>query len=528
MTTKPLSETDLSYRDPNTLYDLAITVGIVADCLLSDDKVVLSGSIPHKLVEQHNLEVVAVLDGARRFVCAAPIADGAWKAVVRKISSGKDNAARRLQILAYGAASNFAYKIGTSSDLDAQISAHVANWLPEDALDVPSLQKELEKVITDAVSLPYVARSVRDGICTGNSYQTIALADGQKTSGRQNRMDMLGRIDFKNKTVVDFGANTGEMSRSVRRLGASLVDGFEYDPYFVQIGRATNAVTGVTRVSLFQGDCTNPGLYRGMRYDYILALNVWVYICDVIKDFPTISPVMIFETHTLDHGMNFYYDRVSPHYPYAACLGLTDLGDNPHKSRAFIIFTTQPELIDAYASRQFIKVVPYFNNIFVKVHGPVGKDEFWNLATKCYNMKQESAAPDESKEFGREGYFERLLAGLHEFRAAGNRVLDDNVYFHFLTSAVASGLIDPKIKPVAENPAWMRRKIANKFEDMINILSGRPDLVPPLRLTRSDQGTLKFTLVDGTDVRCSVIDGHHRFFAAQLAGLEKIHFDWTP
>ena len=77
------------------------------------------------------------------------------------------------------------------------------------------------------------------------------------------------------------------------------------DPYFVELGRAVNAVRGTTRVSLFQGDCTNPALYSNMGYDMILALNVWVYVDSVIPLFPAIAPVMVFETHTLDRGMSW-------------------------------------------------------------------------------------------------------------------------------------------------------------------------------------------------------------------------------
>ncbi len=514
------------YRDPNTLYELNTTVGTVGSWSLHDDEFVISGVIASELVQEHNLHAIIVLDDARRFVSATPILDCGWSSTIRKVSIGKDNAAKRLHLFAYGEASNFCYPIELPPGLDTTILAHIANWLPHDTRDVPSLHKALEKVIVDAVSVPYVARSVRDGIRTGNSYQTIALKEST-TAGRQTRMNMLSKINFGNKTVLDLGANTGEMSRSVRRLGASLVDGYEYDPYFVQIGRAVNAAVGVTRVSLFQGDCTNPGLYSNMRYDHILALNVWVYICDIIEHLPNISPVLIFETHTLDHGMNFYYERVVPFYPYCACLGLTDLGDDPHKSRAFIIFTTSPELIEKHATRQFVRVRPYFPNTFVDRHGPLGKEDFWDLAAHCHSISHQDDASDQSKEFGREGYFERLLAGLHEFRLSGNRVLNENVYLNFLTNAVKSGIIDARIAPIAENPVWMKRKVANKFEDMINIFSGNPDRVPPLRLTRSDEGTLHFTLLDGQDVRCSVIDGHHRFFAAQMAGLDTIHFEFT-
>ena len=164
-----------------------------------------------------------------------------------------------------------------------EYSSRLRKWLPDDIVNVPSIKESLSSIIVDAVKLPYVATSIHGGIKTGNSYQTLFLGEGGRTTGRYDRMSYLSRINFREKSVLDLGANTGEMSRSVRALGARLVDGYEYDPYFVEIGRAANALVGATRVSLFQGDCTRAALYDNFHYDIVLALNVWVYIEGVIS-----------------------------------------------------------------------------------------------------------------------------------------------------------------------------------------------------------------------------------------------------
>lgn len=514
-----------SFRDPNTLYRTDIFVGDITSVTAQANRVLLEGGVDVALCRKYDLQLVIALDKSSRFVSMAEISDGAWRMYVSPECVGKDNSALSVAYWAAGASHNFAYAIRQEAKFQEAYAKEVGGWLPEGSQDVPSISCPLRDLIVAGVKVPYVARSIHDGIKTGNSYQTLSLGAGRRTSGRTDRLSLLGRVAFRNKSVLDLGANTGEMSRSARALGARLVDGYEYDPYFVELGRAVNALRGTTRVSLFQGDCTNPRLYTDMGYDIILALNVWVYIEDVISLFPRIAPVMIFETHTLDRGINWYYKRLMPHFPFAACLGLTDVGDDPHLSRAFIALAVTKEWLNLSVRRDFVKVKPYFRNVFIEKHGALSEQGVWELAARCFEQAPAKSWRDaEYYSFGREGYFEILLAGLHQFRLEGNEVSDQNIYRKFLIENIAAGVLDAKLVDLAGNSDFVKRKIENKYEDMLNIMSGYHDRVPPIRLVPDKaNGTLTFLNLEGESIICSEIDGHHRFFSAQLMGLEQIH-----
>jgi len=490
-----------------------------------DHQLAVQGIIDVNNCEKHKLDSVIALDGSNRFVAIGAISNGEWKIDIFHDSVGRDNASLSIAFYGVGSAHNFSYPLDLDSTQKSMYAEFIKPWLPEDTRIVPSISTALRGIISDAVRVPYVSRSIYRGIATGNSYQTLSLGAGRKTSGRNDRLSLLGRVSFLNKSVLDLGANTGEMSRVARALGAKLVDGYEYDPFFVEIGRAVNALRGMTRVSLFQADCTNPLLYSQMEYDVVLALNVWVYLEKVISLLPSIAPVMVFETHTLDHGINFYYDRVCPYFPAAACLGLTDMGKNPHLSRAFIVFATEPKWLEVSAAREFVQVEPYFKNSFLTKHGKHDQQGVWELAASCFERYSFKLPLDRDYySFGREGYFEAFLAGLHQFRTDNYKVTKENVYSEFLAASVAAGILDPKIKDVTDNESWLRRKISNKYEDFVNVINGFPDRVPPIRLlVNKARGQFRFTETStGRELVCTEIDGHHRFFAFQLMGLERI------
>jgi hypothetical protein len=514
-----------SFRDPNTLYRADAVVGEITNLTIDGNRILIEGVVDVPKCKKHDLESVLVLDKSGRFVSMGEIALGRWEVSVSSVSLGKDNSALSFACYATGASHNFIYAIRQETHFEEAYARHVGDWLPDGSQDVPSISAALRDLIATGVSVPYVARSIHDGIKTGNSYQTLSLGAGRRTSGRTDRLSLLSKVVFHNRSVLDIGANTGEMSRSARVLGARLVDGYEYDPYFVELGRAVNAVRGTTRVSLFQGDCTNPALYSNMGYDMILALNVWVYVDSVIPLFPAIAPVMVFETHTLDRGMNWYYERVTRYFPFAACLGLTDVGGDPHSSRAFIAFATTKEWLETSIIREFVRVEPYFRNPFLERHGVLDEPGVRNLAAKCFATPPTNLWNDhESYSFGREGYFEILLAGLHQFTLEKGVVSDDNIYCRLLIEGVSAGFLDPQLSGLMDDRRQVKRKVANKFEDMVNIISGSADRVPPIKLVRDDvSGPLRFTTFGGEVVRCSEIDGHHRFFSSQLMGLKQIH-----
>src|SRR5690606_9237664 len=134
------------------------------------------------------------------------------------------------------------------------------------------------------------------------AYQPIDLGGYTTTGGRPHRDVFVKHLDFTGKTVLDIAANLGENSRLARQQGAALVDGYEFDSFFVETVRFINAAMGTTRVSLFQGDATDPKLYGGMKYDIVLGFSVFVYIRNVLAEIAKITDTLVIETHTLDHG----------------------------------------------------------------------------------------------------------------------------------------------------------------------------------------------------------------------------------
>ncbi len=232
----------------------------------------------------------------------------------------------------------------------------------------------------------------------------------------------------------------------------------------------------------------------------------------------------MFETHTLDNGINYYYDRLEAYFRYSACIGLTDVGDDPHKSRAFLLLANEPGVIEKHLKQQFIDVKPYYRNAFLEKIGVLNSTQVLELASKCFAERSEAHWNDITKLiFGSEFYFEALLAGFYQYIVEKSIVTNENFYLRFFAKGVASGAIDANLKHILDNPKWLSRKIANKFEDMQNIILGHVHRVPPIRLVVQTGGELKFNTVEGVKLACGRIDGHHRLFVAQLMGVERLH-----
>lgn len=520
----------MHYRDPNVLYRTNEVVGSFEDATVGDGRITLRGMVGRSAMETYRLDQVVVLDGANRFVQGGGISDnGHWAVEVFPRDIGFDNAAADISVYAVSHMNNFIFTLQSAPVALRQVRGYVATRLPENSKDVPTFKNDLRDLIINETKKPYVSRSIREAIATGNNYQTLALENTLRQGGRQSRERFLFQIDFRGKSVLDIGANTGENSRIVRRLGADLVDGYEYDPYFVETGRAVNALTGMTRVSLFQGDCTRPELFSGMKYDIVLALSVWVYLKETIEQVAEITDVMVFETHTLDHGIEAYYKRIEKYFPRAVSLGYSDLPKDPHKSRMVIVFGKSKAAIESLLSRRYLKIEPYFNNRFVKSHSNLSKSEIKNLCQACY--EKHAGRKDYSEQehrFGAEAYFEVFLAGLHQFWVNEGKieglVTEDNLYLNYLRDSVNKNQIDQNLRSLVENPIWLIRKISNKYEDAFNIINGHVDRVAPVEVSLDDNGRLSFVTTEGRSFHANNIDGHHRFFVCQLAGVDKIHY----
>jgi 2-polyprenyl-3-methyl-5-hydroxy-6-metoxy-1,4-benzoquinol methylase len=146
-----------------------------------------------------------------------------------------------------------------------------------------------------------------DSIPTDNHYQSIALGAERTPGFRSPRHELLDQIRFEDKKVLDLGSNLGELSRAARARGAALVDGYEYDPYFVQLANVVNAYNGVTRVSFFDRDITATSTYSE-PYDVILAFSVYVYIRPVLALVTSMAnELLVLETHRLEDNLNSQY-----------------------------------------------------------------------------------------------------------------------------------------------------------------------------------------------------------------------------
>src|SRR5918993_725045 len=128
-------------------------------------------------------------------------------------------------------------------------------------MDSLNIKKEFKELILRCLSANYMGESCKDGIKTLNHYQSVALGEIQTTGVRTDRSKFLDQIDLQGKRVLDLGSNLGEISRAARVKGARLVDGFEYDQYFVEIANLINAYNGSTRVSFYPRDITDPVVY---------------------------------------------------------------------------------------------------------------------------------------------------------------------------------------------------------------------------------------------------------------------------
>lgn len=214
--------------------------------------------------------------------------------------------------------------------------------------EVPQLTDELRTVITRALETPYTSTSCKDAVKTGNHYQSVSLGSERTTGFRDDRDRFLDQIDFVNKKVLDLGSNLGELSRSARSHGARLVDGFEYDSFFVQTANALNAYNCTTRVSFFERDITDPMIYQE-DYDLVLAFSVFHYVAPVLEAISRRTrELLIVETHKLNDNLeSSYIAPVRKYLPHYKLLGRSDWGRSfsDDEERAVVAFARDEQLL---------------------------------------------------------------------------------------------------------------------------------------------------------------------------------------
>ena len=471
--------------------------------------------------EHQTKSLIVLLDSTSRFVTGTRVqADGMWKLYFNSDHIAKDRGALGVQLYVVKEGGNMMAAVHMPDRVRHEVNRYIASLLPDEAEDVPSFRDRYIDLIVEATKQKYVATSIHNQIRTGNNYQSTDLGGIFRQGARSLRCSLLERIDFNNASVLDLGCNTGEVSRDIRQLGARLVDGYEYDPFFVETGRAMNAALGTTRVSLFQGDVTNRKLYEAMQYDIVVALSVYVYIISRIPDIAKIADILVFETHTLDHGLDFYLHNLLPHFPFAKHLGYSENDKDPRKSRAFLVFSTSKfKLQNRVPDRQLLVVKPYFRNLFIEEYGPMSPTE---LPRFCRDLKLDASKSyfrrNKPLSFGTTEYFFWLLVGYADYIGADRTVQPENTFLKRYRHAIESGTIDSSLVPLLQDEGALTTKVRNKFVDIELFAKGLPELVPPIYLKLANRGRLEFLNTRGKRLRCLAIDGHHRLFLAQLLG----------
>jgi hypothetical protein len=217
-------------------------------------------------------------------------------------------------------------------------------------LSTPTIESRLREVILDALAIPYISTSSKDDIETGNHYQSVELGEARTEGFRSSRHEYLDLIDFHGKRVLDLGANLGDLSRAARNRGAVLVDGYEYDPFFVELACAINAVNHTTRVSFYERDITDPASYTEV-YDVVLSFSVSHYVNPVIDIVASItSELLVVETHRLEDNLESHYiEPVSRYLPAVRVLGYSDwsLNGAAEDQRAIVAFARTEERLEA-------------------------------------------------------------------------------------------------------------------------------------------------------------------------------------
>ena len=477
------------------------------------ETVVFKGTIADKWAKS---DAILAVDAYRRFLFAFPVATPFEIAIpVRKFRMTTEPP---VLLYVYSFETNEAIPLEIPLVLQRKLSSIIVTAIPDFVpVNIPGkLDQFVEQLIETMNSENYVSTSSQDNIKTGNNYQAIVFDDLVKGGGRPARDLLLRSLNLKGKTVLDLGANTGEMSRAARRLGADLVDGYEYDKFFVETGRLVNGVTGTTRVSLFQADITDPRFFDDKHYDIVFAFSVFVYIKSSLRQLARVADVLILETHTLDHGLAMYIDAVTKHFPAFRIVGMTDMNRNPRKSRALIAFASSEEALNGVV--KFTKVVPenYFPNHFLDQYGKPAPGAMMDYLGVLYSLAGDALADIEMSTGLSTNYFLSYLLGYREYVLADRVVTNHNSFLRSYLGSISKGTLDQGLLYLLDDNDNASSKIRMKFEDIDAAVAGKWHAISPPRLALDPAGGLRFTTTAGEKLVCTNIDGHHRYFISQL------------
>ena len=403
-------------------------------------------------------------------------------------------------------------------------------------LDFPTVKPALKKAILDAIAMKYTSVSCKDGLETGNHYQSVTLGDERTKGFRSSREDFLDQINFRGKRVLDLGSNLGEISRGARARGASVVDGYEFDLFFVELAQAINAYNGTTGVSFYERDITDPDVYRE-RYDIVLAMSVFTYINPVLHRLAELTDVaLVIETHKLDGNLERdYLGPVSRFLPAYTVLGESEWGRSfsQDEKRAVVIFARdKPTLARALSSptgsrarltRVSVQQTKLQHRFFDEVPFLSAEDVLGDVRSMPIDLARVADDPDLAKSvYSGKTYWLLFLKGFCQYLDTG-ALGAGNVYFEYIVNYYAPRRHDPGISDALLDPLFAVERIAARFRDADQFRQKPRTYVPaPIKIFRSDDPNIDRLEVCDADsgemVRASAVDGWHRLFAARLFG----------
>lgn len=428
-------------------------------------------------------------------------------------------------------------------------------------MNIPSIKEQTSELILNALKLKYNSVSCKDNIVAGNHYQSVMLGTTETKGFRTSRAEFLDQIRFKGTKVLDLGSNLGEISRSARERGAYLVDGFEYDPFFIEVACLVNAYNNTTRTSFYQRDITDPSIYTE-HYDIVLALSVFTFIRSVVGEIAAITnKLFVVETHKLENNLESSYLRpVLPYFPYYKILGESEWSrqSNTSETRAVIAFakneSTLGSLLAASVPSESARAGsalddqpnPLSSSIFeVDTSRTCLQENFFSryagtstndMITAIEAMEFDLDALAESEDLKRSvysgwAYWALFIKGYLEYCSKGT-VEVANIYYDYMMNYYAPRQHDPGLANVLANPQRAHARVTHRFQDfdLCRHSAGCDENVKeklePVKVFSGDasrrHGLLVYQIGSDQPVAGYAVDGWHRLFSARLWKIEKL------
>jgi SAM-dependent methyltransferase len=390
------------------------------------------------------------------------------------------------------------------------------------------LTMQVRGLISNALKKRYTSTSSHMDYKTGNAYQSIDLGEEVISGYRRDRSDLFKAFNLVGRRVLDCGCNLGELSRLARRNGAALVDGVEYDNYFVQIAQMINAYHGMTRVSISQGDLTKAEAFSD-TYDVSMAFSVFPYITPTLWKLAEVTrEAFILETHNVTSDLRkVYVEPVSRYFPYHSFVAYSDFGHGEGK-RAVIVFAKEARTLgpDGFLSSTVdLRDSTFgFTEPMMEVVRKIApgerrtRDDMERVVAQLCDLPN-----DLSKLTAGRTYWLAMMKGYLQARAQG-KVTAENEYVKTLRVALTVQNFDPLLaKNLASEDALLAR-VKRRFDAIDRFHDGVQE-IEPITIFGINENAGRFKIKNGTlnsTVWSDNLDGYHRIFWGTFFNVGKI------